>query len=498
MDFAGLPEHAPHAAQTVPSVRLRELNQAPPRPGGKWVLYWMQGQRRARYNFALQHARDLARVYQKPLLVLETLRQDEPWASGRFHRFVLEGMADNAAAFARGPACYAARLAPTAEDERQLVEALGARACAVVADGLPASPAQRIAHALAPRLEVAMVEVDGHGLLPLRRTSKPHATARGFRRVLHELAPESFAAWPRAAPLRCAALPPLTTPVELRERWPALCPAQLQDLEAVTSELPFSGSPGPCGTRGGSRGARARLAEFVATGVGTYGAERNHPDDEGGSGLSPYLHFGHIATHEVLRALELHPHRFEPARAGKREGFWGAPEDTEAFLDELLTWRELALNAAAHLPYYAQYRSLPGWARATLEAHASDPRPALHGVAQLAAGETGDPVWNAAQRQLRTEGTMHGYLRMLWGKRILEWTACPQEAFEVMVELNNRYALDGRDPSSYAGIAWVLGRYDRAWGPERPIFGTVRYMSSRNTRRKLRLDAYLQRYGAAD
>jgi deoxyribodipyrimidine photo-lyase len=167
----------------------------------------------------------------------------------------------------------------------------------------------------------------------------------------------------------------------------------------------------------------------------------------------------------------------------------------EAFLDQLVTWRELGHNAAAWLPAYDRWESLPAWARATLDEHAGDPRPYVYGREQLELAGTHDPLWNTAQRQLVVEGRIPNYLRMLWGKKILEWTRSPREALEVMIELNNRYALDGRDPNSYSGIFWVLGRYDRPWGPERPVFGTVRYMTSENAARKLKLNAYLRRYG---
>jgi deoxyribodipyrimidine photo-lyase len=150
------------------------------------------------------------------------------------------------------------------------------------------------------------------------------------------------------------------------------------------------------------------------------------------------------------------------------------------------------------MPAYQEYCSLPEWARNTLEVHSADRRPHRYDLDQLAAGETHDALWNAAQRQLREEGIIQNYLRMLWGKKILEWTGGAEEAAEVMVELNNRYALDGRDPNSYSGIFWCLGRYDRPWGPERPIFGKVRYMSSANTARKFAVRQYLARYGSGD
>ena len=170
-------------------------------------------------------------------------------------------------------------------------------------------------------------------------------------------------------------------------------------------------------------------------------------------------------------------------------------ESAEAFLDQLVTWRELGFNGCHFRADHGEYGYLPEWARTSLQAHAGDPRPVLYRLEDFAAAATHDPLWNAAQRQLLREGRLHNYLRMLWGKKILEWSDSPQQALAVMIELNNRYALDGRDPNSYSGIAWCLGRYDRPWGPERPILGKIRYMSSANTARKLRVKGYLHRYG---
>ena len=161
----------------------------------------------------------------------------------------------------------------------------------------------------------------------------------------------------------------------------------------------------------------------------------------------------------------------------------------------MVTWRELGFNMASRRDDYDQYDSLPDWSQATLKKHARDRREVVYTLDEFAAARTHDPVWNAAQTQLLREGRIHNYLRMLWGKKILEWTASPRDALEVMIELNNKYAVDGRDPNSYSGIFWCLGRYDRPWGPERPIFGTVRYMSSQNTKRKLHLEGYLKTYG---
>ncbi len=174
----------------------------------------------------------------------------------------------------------------------------------------------------------------------------------------------------------------------------------------------------------------------------------------------------------------------------------GMSEPAEAFLDQFITWRELGYNFSSQREDYDQYDSLPDWAKKTLAKHARDHRPTVYSHDEFAAAATHDPLWNAAQRQLLSEGRLHNYLRMLWGKKILEWSPTPEEALATMIELNNKYAIDGRNPNSYSGIFWILGRFDRPWGPERPIFGTVRYMSSDNTARKFDVRPYLAKYGA--
>nr|MDQ3034090.1 deoxyribodipyrimidine photolyase [Myxococcota bacterium] len=185
------------------------------------------------------------------------------------------------------------------------------------------------------------------------------------------------------------------------------------------------------------------------------------------------------------------PARLAEKPTGKRDGWWNLDAPSDSFLDELVTWRELGAVRCHHTDDFMRYEGLPAWARATLEAHASDPRPAIYDRATLVRGETDDPVWNAAQRQLVSEGRIQNYLRMLWGKRVIAWTRHPREAFDLLVELNDRYAIDGRDPSGWLNIGWVFGAYDRPWGPQRPIYGSVRYMTSDSAKRKLRMREWL-------
>ena len=178
---------------------------------------------------------------------------------------------------------------------------------------------------------------------------------------------------------------------------------------------------------------------------------------------------------------------------GKREGFFADDADVNSFLDEALTWRDVGFNWhwARREDTQSLERALSPWAMGTLRSHASDPRAHVYTPEQWEAGETHDPLWNAAQKELVATGSIHNYLRMLWGKKVLEWSRTPQEAYATLVELNNRYALDGRNPNSYTGILWCFGLFDRPWAPERPVLGTIRYMSSDNTARKFKLGRYL-------
>jgi deoxyribodipyrimidine photo-lyase len=266
----------------------------------------------------------------------------------------------------------------------------------------------------------------------------------------------------------------------------------------MAGRLPIDHGVPPAPLPGGSQAAQRTLREFLDRKLARYADQRNQPEDDVASGLSPYLHAGHISVHDVFCQTaardDWHPARVTGRATGSAEGWWGASRPVESFLDELVTWREIGFNMCAQQEDYDQYDALPAWARETLDKHRRDPREHVYSLDQFEAAETHDPLWNAAQRQLRREGKIHNYLRMLWGKKILEWSRQPEDALQILIELNNKYALDGRDPNSYSGIFWCLGRYDRPWGPERPVFGTVRYMSSENTARKVRVRAYLARY----
>jgi deoxyribodipyrimidine photo-lyase len=371
----------------------------------------------------------------------------------------------------------------------------------VVTDDFPAFFLPRMVEATAARCPVRMDAVDGNGLYPMRATERVFTTAASFRLHLQKCLGDHLGNHPLADPLAGAALPRIDAlPTVITDRWPRASPALLAGDPAALAALPIDHRVGASPIRGGSAAGKARLKAFVARQLDRYADERNHPDDDAASGLSPYLHFGHVSVHQVFEAVTAHagwtPARIAKKPTGRREGWWNASGAVDAFLDELVTWREIGFNMCAHRADYDRFSSLPAWALATLAEHARDRRPHVYPLEALEAAATGDEIWNSAQRQLVREGRMHNYLRMLWGKKVLEWSRSPEEALSTLIELNNKYALDGRDPNSYSGIFWVFGRYDRAWGPERPIFGTVRYMSSESTRRKLHLAGYLERYRA--
>jgi deoxyribodipyrimidine photo-lyase len=465
-----------------------------------FVLYWMIAARRARWNFALQRAVEHAARLDKPLVVLEALRAGYRWASERLHAFVIEGMADNARAFASAPVTYLPYVEPEPGAGKGMVEALAARACVVVTDDAPVFFLPRMVGAAAERLPVLLEAVDGNGLFPLAATEAVFRTAFAFRRLLQGVLPAHLEDAPAPDPLAGVHLPRLETlPEEVSRHWPPAPTALLEGEPGALAALPIDHRVGRvAATRGGSSAGNALLARFLHERLAGYAETRNQPDREGTSGLSPYLHFGHVSAHEVFAAIARREgwtaESLASKASGKRAGWWGMSAAAEAFLDQLVTWRELGFNFAGKRDDGERYESLPPWARATLEKHARDPRPHAYTAGQLESAATHDPLWNAAQVQLVREGRIHNYLRMLWGKKILEWSPSPQDALAIMLELNNRYALDGRDPNSASGICWCLGRYDRPWGPERAIFGTVRYMSSGNTARKLRVAEYIARY----
>ncbi len=482
--------------------RVRDVNGAPVNNDGRYVLYWMIAARRIRFNFGLERAAEWARELGRPLVVLEALRCDYPWASDRLHRFVLQGMADNQHRLTDTPVTYYPYVEAANGDGRGLLKALAANASVVITDDYPAFFLPAMVNAAGRQLGHRLEAVDGNGLLPMSVADREFKTAYSFRRFLQKTLREHLDRLPLEDPLSASLPESIDLPIEITERWPRASSELLDGSTALLARLPIDHSVTPGALDGGATAGERRLHDFLDHRLGGYGDARNRPDEDGASGLSPYLHFGHLSTHQVFLEI-MSRQRWSPedlsARAdGRRTGWWGVTDNAEAFLDQVVTWRELGFNFCLHRSDHEHYSAVPDWAQRTLAEHAFDPREHVYSERDFADAQTHDPLWNAAQHQLVSEGRMHNYLRMLWGKKILEWSPTPEEALSTMFELNNRYALDGRDPNSSTGILWILGRFDRAWGPERPIFGKVRYMSSANTARKFSVRGYLEQYGVTD
>jgi deoxyribodipyrimidine photo-lyase len=484
----------------IPEIRIQTLNKHAIRDDGDYVLYWMIAFRRLRWNFTLDRAIHHARELHKSLIIFEPLRAGYPWACDRFHRFVLDGMSEKIDALASAPILYYPYVEPEPDADKGLLAALAEKACVVVTDDFPCFFLPRMLASAAKKIPARLEAVDSNGLLPLRATDQVFATAYAFRRFLQKNLSLHLDHAPHQNPLAKLALPRLKSlPAAITKRWPAATKVWL-DAPASLAALPINHSIAPAPERGGETPARKLWNEFLKSKLDRYGEDRNEPGEEATSGLSPYLHFGFISSDQMFHDLAEHenwsPKKLALKADGSRAGWWGVRPNAEQFLDQFITWREVGYNFSAHRPAdYDSYESLPDWAQQTLAKHARDERAVMYTLKDFANARTHDPLWNAAQRQLASEGRIHNYMRMVWGKKILEWSRTPEEALEIMIELNNRYGLDGRNPNSYSGIFWCLGRYDRPWGPERPIFGTIRYMSSDNTARKFDVKGYLEKYG---
>jgi deoxyribodipyrimidine photo-lyase len=463
----------------VDPARVRIVRDAPLAPRGEYVLYWCMVNQRVPANHALDAAIALGNRLRLPVVCYHALRPDYPHASDRLHAFVLQGLDELGEAMRARGVPYWLELPRNIRQHVPRLGLLGQRAAAIVSDWFPAFIIPGHLRGAAKTLDVPLIGVDASCVVPMQRIPERQVGAYALRPKLRKLWPEYLGKPDRGPdPAHAAAAERIDlgfTP----ERAPGRLVAQLDGFDIDHSVPPVAGRPG------GRRATLAALRVFVRKHVTEFHEARNAPGRSGQSGLSPALHWGLLFAGEVARAcIEAH----------------GADQPgVAAFLEELLVRRELAFNYCLHTPVHAQLllTSLPRWAQETLGAHAKDRREHLYTLQQLDRGETADPLWNAAQRQLREEGRIHGYLRMLWGKKILEWSPTPDEALGRLAYLNDRYALDGRDAVSVANFMWVLGLHDRPF-QERPVLGKVRPMSSLRTAEKVDLGPYLARYGGPD
>ena len=448
--------------------RVMVRREGVPRKGGRSVVYWMQRAMRIEGNPALDVAIEAANLLGLPVLVYFSVISNYPNANLRHYHFLAQGLrdvAEDAAALGVG---FVVRRPPDNRLEAFLEEV---DAALLVGDENPCREPERWRRVLAGRLRLPYWTVDADVVVPSRVFGRSFALLHHFRPHLRAELPKYLVAPKKIVPLH---------PWKPR-RQPATFPLA-QDITAGFSKLDRTVKPVDTFT-GGTHAALKRLGEFVRRNLKAYEETRNHPEVQGTSRLSPYLHFGNIGPIAVAMAVQ----------GAVRKG-WASPAAAEKYLDQLIGWRELSVLFVRHEPDYDHWECAAPWARATLLEHAADPRPHRYSLEQLERGETADELWNAAQREMADTGWMHNYMRMYWAKKILEWAPDPATAFDWAVLLNDRYELDGRDPNGYAGIAWaIVGRHDRPWF-NRPVFGLVRPMTGASIAKKFDAEQYVHRY----
>ncbi|WP_035247980.1 deoxyribodipyrimidine photo-lyase [Desulfogranum mediterraneum] len=436
---------------------------SPGRTGAGPVIYWMSRDQRLKDNWALLWAQEEALLHHKPLQVLFCCMRDYPGANLRHYDFMLQAMAE----LGQGLRQHNIELVLLAGEPAALLPAYVEQsdAHALVTDFDPLRIKQLWKKQLASRLKVPLFEVDSHNIIPAWVTSdKKEYAAYTIRPKINRLLDDYLTDIPRLRihPLTCAPPGPSAAPAEL--------------LKTVADR-----QTGPVSWLKPGAAAAAQAAEaFLGKGLAGYALRRNNPCLAGQSGLSPYLHFGQLSAQRLAWLV-----RHSTA----------AEQDREAFLEELIVRRELSDNFCLYEPDYDRFAGFPRWARTTLEAHRGDQREYSYSLSQLEQAATHEALWNSCQQDLMIRGKLHGYLRMYWAKKILEWTREPEEALEYAIALNDRYSLDGRDPNGYTGIAWSIGGvHDRAWR-ERPVFGKVRYMNLAGCRRKFDVEGYINSVG---
>jgi deoxyribodipyrimidine photo-lyase len=455
-------------AQLAAQPRVLVRRGGAPRKYGKCVVYWMQRAMRMVDNPALDVAIAAANLLGLPVVAYFQVVADYPHANLRHYHFLAQGLRDAAGdAAERGVGLVVRRPSQKLEAFLEEVEA-----ALLVGDENPCREPERWRRVLAKRLKLPFWTVDADVVVPSRIFGRDYFLLHHFRPHLRRELPNYLMSAEKIEPLH---------------RWEPEKPLPSFPLaEEITQGFArLDRSVAPVDSfSGGRRAAMRRLGEFVRQELVVYEQQRNHPEVQGTSRLSPWLHFGHIGPLTIALA----------AQDAVRQG-WAGQAACDKFLDELIGWRELAVLLVRHNENYDNWECAEPWARKTLLEHGGDARPWQYSLAQLERGESGDELWNAAQRQMVQTGWMHGYMRMYWAKKLLEWAPAPATAFDWAVLLNDRYQLDGRDPNGYAGIAWaIVGKHDRPWF-DRPVFGLVRTMSGAALARKFDAALYMYQQG---
>jgi deoxyribodipyrimidine photo-lyase len=449
--------------------RVTRLNDKPFNIRGRYVLYWMQMYKRVDNNHALIWAVRQANELGLPVVVYEGLKYYYPWANDRLHTFILEGVEEKRSAFAEMGIRYIFYLQQNSDSPKQTVAALAKDAALIVTDDYPCFIIPEHNRRIAERSDIPVDVVDSNGIVPMSKLDKEEYAAYTIRPKINRVLERYIQPLPQDVPQHSS----LDLEVD--------CPDTLVTSERISDlvagcDIDHTVPPSQL-YRGGTASGRKRLARFISEILPHYHETRSKPELDGSSRLSSYLHFGFLSALGIALAVR---------------GADAPEEAKDAFLEELIVRRELSFNMTLHNPNYDSLAAAPPWAQATMREHFDDEREAIYSLEELEAGETHDPLWNAAQREMVVTGEMHNYVRMLWGKNVIAWSPSYEIAFETLVHLNNKYCLDGRDPNSYAGILWCFGKHDRPWF-DRPVFGRMRYMTSGSSGKKFNSRKYIER-----
>ena len=450
--------------QLLANPRVTVRREGMPETNGKCVVYWMQRAQRGTNNPALDVAIEAANLLQRPIAVFFGLHPKYPNANQRHYAFLMQGLEETKLEVEKRGAAFAFRPYPKHDLLKFCAEV---KPCLVVGDENPMREPEGWRQSAARSLTVPFWTVDADVIVPTKLIPNEEYAARTIRPKIQKLLPVflQYSENPKA-----------------RFKWPEQDKPASQKIDParLLKELPLDRSASVISDYvGGTAEGMSLLRRFINERLSNYDTARNQPHLAGTSELSAHLHFGHLGPLTIALAVSK-ADAPEPAKA--------------AFLEELIVRREVAINFVARNPKYDTLAGCPEWARKTLAEHAADPRPYLYTDTQFEAAETHDPLWNAAQLEMVITGRMHGYLRMYWAKKILEWSRTPEEAFEIAVKLNDRYEMDGRDPNGYTGVAWAIGgKHDRPWAPKRNVFGLIRYMTGDGCARKFNVPAYIER-----
>ena len=449
------------------SERVQLLNDKSANNDGKYILYWMQMFKRTTHNHALKFAVEQANERGLPLVVYEGLKFYYPWASDRFHTYILEGVEEKRREFEKLGIKYVFYLQKDKNSPKQVVAQIAKDAALIVTDDFPCFIIPKHNAAIVERARIPVYAVDSNGVIPMSKFEKEEFAARTIRPKIKRILDNYLIPFEEAK----IKIKNLDLKID--------CPdteVNKENIAKLVAECDVDHAVKPSEIyHGGTANGRKRLNKFLENILSGYDAARNKPEKDGSSRLSSYLHFGFLSSLEIALAVK----NSDSPQAAK-----------DAYLEEIIVRRELSYNLTRFNPKYDSLESLPDWVQKTMREHEGDKRETIYSLEELENCRTYDELWNASQREMNITGEIHNYVRMLWGKNVIAWTRSYEEAFTILEHLNNKYCLDGRNPNSYAGILWCFGKHDRPW-MERKVFGKMRYMTTGSTGRKFDSKKYI-------